>query len=74
LSHRIILFSDATYDDDDQPRYWAPVPEDMLVLEFPDQTHPGTVNQQEFRITRDGKTLTTYSSKNREETWQLVDE
>jgi hypothetical protein len=75
-SHRIILFSDATYvdedHDDDQPRYWALVSDDTLVLEFPDKTHAGNVSQQEFRIARDGKTLTTYSAKNREETWQLV--
>ena len=75
--HKIVLYSDGSYldkdNDDDQPRYWGPgASDDYLVLEFPQQSHPGSVSQQDFQLSRDGKTLTTYSSRNHEEVWQIV--
>jgi Domain of Unknown Function (DUF1080) len=72
----IVLYSDGSYVDKDRPddagaRFWAPV-EDGLILEFPDQQHPESASQQEFLLSRDGKSLTTKTASGRDELWHLV--
>ena len=76
---RFVFYSDGTVaignqQEETSSRFWELQPDDIVVLEFPDDKNPTATKEWAFLLAIDGKTLTTTPKKGAKKFWQHAED